>query len=260
MGAVRERELRRYSGREVRQHLREVAAGLLVLPRAGEEGGHVDLVDERVRRERVQGCRVVVPVQVDLADHARGLEPQRLVRRARRVALLDAALGPVLTLGAGVGLPFLCPLEREAVVEDPARVHHAPVRVVDDRERGDRGEVRRFGRGDEQLGDARVRDADHPDLAERDPRLRGDGLDRVVAVERLERFEVLPRATRAARAAHVDAHGRVAERLREPRRGLVASRGSTGRSPSTRSRWGRGRRRSDRGAARRPTAACRHAS
>ena len=46
-------------------------------------------------------------------------------------------------------------------------------------------------------------------------------LDRVVAVERLERLEVLPRTAGATGAAHVDADGRVPERLREAHPGLV---------------------------------------
>ena len=66
-----------------------------------------------------------------------------------------------------------------------------------------------------------VRDADHADATVCDPRLRGDHLDRVVAVERLERLEVLPRTARATGAAHVDADRRVPERLREAHPGLV---------------------------------------
>ena len=65
---------------------------------------------------------------------------------------------------------------------------------------------------------------DHADLAVRHPRLRGDGLDGVVAVERLEGLEVVARAARAAGAAHVHADGRVAEQLRDARRGLAAAR------------------------------------
>ena len=64
---------------------------------------------------------------------------------------------------------------------------------------------------------AGIREADHADLVVRDPRLRGDRLDRVVAVGRLQLLEVVERAAGAAGAAHVDADGRVAERLRDQR-------------------------------------------
>ena len=51
-----------------------------------------------------------------------------------------------------------------------------------------------------------------PDLAVRDPRLRGDRLDDVVAVGRLQRLEEVERAARAAGAADVHADRREAER------------------------------------------------
>ncbi len=96
------------------------------------------------------------------------------------------------------------------------------VRVVDHRQRRDRGEVRRAGLRDEQLRDAGVRDPHHADLAVGDPRLRGDGLDDVVAVERLQGLEVPPGTPRAPAAAQVDTDGRVAERLRDGRRRRAA--------------------------------------
>ena len=85
--------------------------------------------------------------------------------------------------------------------------------VVDHRQRRDRGQARRPRRGDEQLADAAVGDADHADLAARRPRLPRDGLDHVVAVEPLERLEEVERPARAAGAAHVDVDDRVAEQV-----------------------------------------------
>ena len=145
---------------------------------------------------------------------------------AGRVTGRDPGLGPLLAAlagGAGVGLAVLGPLEREAVVEDAARVQRG-VGVVEHRERRDRGEVRRARLRDEQLRDAGIRDADHADLAVRDPRLRGDGLDHVVAVERLQGLEVVQRAAGAAGAAEVHADGGEAEELRDRRRRLATAR------------------------------------
>src|SRR5690242_20954709 len=53
-----------------------VAPGLLVLPLAREERGHVDLVDERHRVERVGDGRVVVVVGADLAHEVRRLRSE----------------------------------------------------------------------------------------------------------------------------------------------------------------------------------------
>ena len=61
-----------------------------------------------------------------------------------------------------------------------------------------------------------------PTLPFGDPRLRGDGLDGVVAVERLQLLEVVVRAAGAPGAAEVHADGREAEQLRDARRRLVA--------------------------------------
>ena len=115
--------------------------------------------------------------------------------RARRLRVVDAVLGP---------------LEREAGVQDPARIERR-LRVVDHRQRRDRREAGRPGGGDEELADAAVGDAEHADLVVQHPGLAGDGLDRVVAVERLQGLEVVEGAARAAGAAHVDVDDRVAE-------------------------------------------------
>ena len=132
----------------------------------------------------------------------------------RSCAHLDAA-------GSRVGLAIFAPPHREPVVEDPTGVQRL-VGVVEHRERRDRGEVRRPRGRDEELRQPRVRDADHADRAVGDPGLRGDGLDHVVAVERLERFEVVERPARASGAAQVHADRRVAEDLGDARRGLAA--------------------------------------
>ena len=109
------------------------------------------------------------------------------------------------------------PRQREPVVEDAARPQRAAARIGDHRQRRDRGEVRRPHRRGEELRDARVRDADHADLAVRDPRLRGDRFDDVVAVGPLQRLEELERAARTAGAADVDADGCEPERGRDQR-------------------------------------------
>ncbi len=81
--------------------------------------------------------------------------------------------------------------------------------------------LRRLGGGHVELGDARVREADHADLVALDPRLAGDGLDDVVAVGLLGRVEHVEHAAGAAGAAHVDADGGVAaEQLGDHRAGL----------------------------------------
>ena len=72
------------------------------------------------------------------------------------------------------------------------------------------------------------------------PRLGGDRLDGVVAVEALGVLEVAERAAAAAGAAHVDADVGVAEAQRTGRRS-PATRGRWGNSPSTRRRSGTGR-------------------
>ena len=64
----------------------------------------------------------------------------------------------------------------------------------------------------EELRDPRIRDPDHADLAVRDPGLRGDGLDDVVAVGRLERLEELERTARTTCPADVHTHCREAQR------------------------------------------------
>ena len=52
-----------------------------------------------------------------------------------------------------------------------------------------------------------------PDLVVQHPRLAGDGLDHVVAVEALQRLEEVERAAGAAGAAHVDVDDREAEQV-----------------------------------------------
>ena len=77
--------------------------------------------------------------------------------------------------------------------------------------------MRRLRAADVELGDARERDPDHAHLAVLHPRLRRDGLDDVVAVGGGRQVEQVEDAARAARSAHVHAHGRVAERARDQR-------------------------------------------
>ena len=66
------------------------------------------------------------------------------------------------------------------------------------------------------------------------PRLGGERLDGVVAVEGLQALEEVERATRAARAPHVDADDHVALQREHGRLLRGAARAGTGRSPSSR--------------------------
>ena len=74
-----------------------------------------------------------------------------------------------------------------------------------------RGEVRRLQRGDVPLVDAVIRDAVEPDLAVR-PRLHAGPFDAVIEVLGLARREVIDVAGRAAGAARIHAHARIAVR------------------------------------------------
>ena len=77
------------------EHVGEVAAGLLVLPRAGEEHRHLDAVDELVRRDRVGAlARRVELVRLDVVGKLVVLAAQRLVGGAGLVAPVDAASRP----------------------------------------------------------------------------------------------------------------------------------------------------------------------
>ena len=222
-----------------------MAAGLLVGPLAGHEGRHVDLVDEGDRGERVGDLGDVVVVFLDLFEQVDRLRVQRLVVRAGLVALLDALVGPGLAVAVGrrfgVVDPLFRPLEREAGVEDAARIERR-LGVVDHRERRDRGQARRLRRGREELADAAVGDPHHPDFVVQHPGLAGDRLDDVVAVEALQRLEEVEGAARAAGAAHVDVDDREAHQVGDDRDPALRDRpGRRTRSPSTRSGSGSGR-------------------
>ena len=93
------------------------------------------------------------------------------------------------------------------MLSDAARIERR-LHLVDHGEGRDRGQARRASLAGEELADAAVGDAHHPDLVVGDPRLPGDRLDDVVAVEVLQRLEEVERAARAARAAHVDVDDR----------------------------------------------------
>jgi hypothetical protein len=205
-----------------------VPAGLLVRPLAGEERRHGDPVHERDRRERIGDPWAVVPVAVDLGEQVDGLRVQRLVGLARAIAGADPLERPPLPAarrrGLGVPHPVLRPRQGEPGVEDPARVERRRGRV-DHRERRDRRQARRPARRDEELADPAVGEARHPDLAVLHPRLARDRLDHVVAVEPLERLEVVECAAGAARAPHVHVDDRVAQQVEQLRdRALPARR------------------------------------
>ena len=184
-----------------------MTACLLVGPLARHEDRDVDLVDEGDRGERIGHLGDVVVVRADLAHQVSGLGVERLVGRAGRVAVLNLLPGvglPAIRTGRlGLVLALLGPVDGEPGVEDAAGIERR-LRLVDHRERRDRGEVRRLGLRGEQLADAAVGDAHHPHLAVGDPRLMRHRLHDVVAVEVLQRLEEVERPARAARAAHVD--------------------------------------------------------
>ena len=183
-----------------------MAAGLLVLPGAGQEHRGGDAVDEGDGGQRVAEFGRVVGVVADLGDEVGVLQAQLLVRLALGVAAVDAALLPALPVGAGLVDAGLGPLDREAGVQQAAGVQRGAERVVEHAERSDGGQARGNGGGDEQLADAGVRDAHHADLVVECPRLGGDRFDDVVAVEALHRLEEAERAAAAAGATHVHAH------------------------------------------------------
>jgi hypothetical protein len=220
---------RRHVG-ELVEHREEERPGLLVLPRAGEEHRHVDLVGEGRDVEAVVLGRRVVADLARLLDVVDVLAVEELVLRAHGVAAVDHASLPALAVGLGLADHVGDPRGREAVVQDAAGQHRG-VGGADHRQRRDRREVRWLRRRDEQLRDAGVRQADHAGLAVHDPRLRGDGLDHVVAVEELHRLEEVEGAARAAGAADVDVDRRVAE---ERRRSSPTDRWARRRSPAGR--------------------------
>ena len=220
MGPVGERDPLAVRARQARGQRRAVPTGLLVRPLAGQEGGGLDLVHERDRRHRIGHLGHVVVVGPDLAHQVDGLAVQRLVGLAGLVSLLNALVGPGLTLpGAGrLGVvdAVLGPLHREAGVEDAAGIERR-LGGVDQRERCDRGQRGRVGLGGEELADAAVGDAHHSHLAELDPGLARHGLDHVVAVQALQRLEEVERAARAAGAAHVHVDDRHAHHVAQDR-------------------------------------------
>ena len=73
--------------------IRAVPAGLLVLPLAGHEHRHLDLVDKGDRVEGSATLRHVVGVGPDLRRQVGGLAVKDLVGLAGLIALLDLLLG-----------------------------------------------------------------------------------------------------------------------------------------------------------------------
>ena len=113
VGAVGHREPHLVGAGEVVEHVGEVRAGLLVLPRAGKEDRHVDAVHEQLGRERHRERRLV-RVVLDHLQHVRRLAAQRLVRRADLVAVADPVARPALAArgrGLRVVLAFARPIE-----------------------------------------------------------------------------------------------------------------------------------------------------
>ena len=79
-----------------------------------------------------------------------------------------------------------------------------------------------------------------PDPVVQHPGLAGDGLDHVVAVEALQRLEVVIRAARAAGAAHVDVDDREPEQVGDRAIRSAARPDRRSRSRSTRPASGTG--------------------
>ena len=222
MGAVGEPEPFLAGPGEVRDQVGAVPAGLLILPLAGEEHRDVDLVHQRDRVERVSDLGPVVVVVPDRREQLLRLAVQSLVLLAGLVPAADLLLGvwlgvlQALTGRLGFLLALNRPRDSEAGVKDAARVQRCCGRV-DRRQRRDRLERRRVGLGGEQLADRPVGDPDHSDLVVEHPRLVGDGLDHVVAVEVLERLEEVVGAARAAGAAHAHVDDREPHRVQQRR-------------------------------------------
>ena len=147
VGAVGEREPLLVRAGEVLGERRAVAAGLLVLPLAGHEDRHLDLVDERDRGERVGDLRDVVGVGADLRQQVR--RPRRAApgwpcRSGRRPGSACRPRPGRRSGRAGLAswIALLGPVDGEAGVEDAARVERR-LRRVDHRQRRDRREARR---------------------------------------------------------------------------------------------------------------------
>ena len=204
-------------------------------------------VHERRGRERVVGRHAVGSELGDLGRDVGTLQPERLVALARRVAVGDPLLRPPRRRRPRVGLAVFAPPHREPVVQDPTGVQRL-VGVVEHRERRDRGEVRRPRGRDEELGSipgTRCRPC-----RPRRPRPR--------AGRRRSRSRRSRRATGAVRSSRTRrpsircrAGSRPPSRSRGSGRWPTPAggrRGSTGRSRSTRPRWGRGRSRPARAA------------
>ena len=211
MGAVGQVGVELVGPREPVEHVGEVAAGLLVLPLAGEEHRHLDAVDQRGRADRAEAGLVVVGLGLEAAHEVQVLGAQALIGVAVGVALVDLLVDVVGAVGARVVADVAGPLGRESTVEDPAGVPDAGVGLVDYRHRADGGQVGRLGGGHEELGDAGVGDPDHPDLAIGHPVLSGDGLDGVVAVGHLGTLEERQGPARAAGTPQVHPYGGVAQ-------------------------------------------------
>ena len=207
---------------EVVEHQRRPPADLLVLERRGVEDRDVDVGAELLEAQRVGDLGHVV--RVAAAPWRRRRRSGRAAAGCRRRSSSPASTtscSQPCPYGSALSSTFSAHWQREALVEDAARGEHAAHGVVVDRQRRDRRQAGRLGRGDEDLGDARVGQADHADLVVLHPVLRGDRLDDVVAVEQLQRLEEVVGAARAARAADVDRHDRVAQGAGDQRRRLV---------------------------------------
>ena len=206
VGAVGEREPLAGRAGEVLGQVGAVPARLLVLPLAGHERRHLDLVDERDRVEGVGHRWVVGRVFTDLRHQIRGLAVQGLVGRAGLIAFFDPRRCPCLPVAGtgrfGVLLALFCPGHRETGVQDAAGVERRRCRV-DRRQRRDRLEACRLGLRREELADRAIGDAEHADLVAEHPRLVSDRFDHVVAVEILQLLEEVVGAARAAGPAHV---------------------------------------------------------
>ena len=146
-----------------------MAAGLLVLPGAGEVDRHVDLVDERlgsIARSR-SGCRTGCPRSARRGRGSAGAPAGWRRTRCRRRRRASAP-SPRRTAGRS-STRCVAHGTAKPVLRMPPGPQRAAVAVVDDRQRRDRREVRRLGARDVELLDAGVGDADHADLVATSP-------------------------------------------------------------------------------------------
>ena len=191
----------------------EIAARMQALsaPVRGREQRRRDLVPlRRARLVIVVVERMRADLRAEVAAVLRELLLAQRLRPAHQFAVHAAALA-ALARAVLHGLHLHVVPVRPEGREHAAVMRHVAIPVGRALPDAHRGEVRRLQRRDVPRVDAVVRDAVQPDLAVR-PRLHAGPFDAVVEVLRLARREMIDEAGRAAGAARIDAHARIAVR------------------------------------------------